>query len=727
MRVLTTLSFGKKILLSFALISAICIGVASLISFFITKDSFIGQTNEQMGAMTHLLKDRLEGELERARNMSERLGSERLMEGLFLAYEGAFYGGNFIAGGDLDINSIPYKNLEKIYGERVRNLALDYGVERILLVSIDAQVIFSSLSDESSKLLGRNLKNGKIKGSSLSNCYQKAFTASKSELVYSGVEFYDVLGEVGAFFCIKQLAEFDHPAEGISKGDVMGVVVTQLNLNHLNKIVSNRAGMGESGQAYLIGQDHFLRSDIALGGKEFSLSETFKSKRKIETAPVKLALEGQSGHYQGLNPMGQDVFSFYLPINALGQKWALVSEKQVDEVYAPALKMLSYIVGASLLTLVGVLVIGYVLAAKLVAPINVAGEDLSQVSKIVSEKSNAMKDNSAKLSEGSSRIAAAIQETVSVLDELTSMVNRNLENVKLSSSKSDESQEMAKQGDMSVKSMLEAMGEISRANESMVTEMSAISENMQEIISVIENIGEKTSVINDIVFQTKLLSFNASVEAARAGEQGKGFAVVAEEVGALAGASGKAASEISELLGSSVDKVNAIVENSKHKLASITKSGQEKILLGNERARECGEILKSILDNICEVDRKIKEISDASQEQSTGINEVSHAMDELEKISHTSSEISAKALEHAKGLEEQSGALENVMKNLSALVHGGGKQKTSMTIKPPPPKKIVDNSRPKVVQLKKVESNVVEMPDKSAELPESSDPRFKEI
>ena len=59
-----------------------------------------------------------------------------------------------------------------------------------------------------------------------------------------------------------------------------------------------------------------------------------------------------------------------------------------------------------------------------------------------------------------------------------------------------------------------------------------------------EQIKDKVNIINDIVFQTKLLSFNASVEAARAGENGKGFAVVAEEVGNLASVSGKAANEI---------------------------------------------------------------------------------------------------------------------------------------------------------------------------------------
>ena len=79
-----------------------------------------------------------------------------------------------------------------------------------------------------------------------------------------------------------------------------------------------------------------------------------------------------------------------------------------------------------------------------------------------------------------------------------------------------------------------------------------------EILGYIKSIEEKTKVINDIVFQTKLLSFNASVEAARAGEQGKGFAVVAEEVGNLATMSGTSAEEISKLLESSISHIESI-------------------------------------------------------------------------------------------------------------------------------------------------------------------------
>ncbi|MCX7978832.1 MAG: methyl-accepting chemotaxis protein, partial [Bdellovibrionaceae bacterium] len=73
-------------------------------------------------------------------------------------------------------------------------------------------------------------------------------------------------------------------------------------------------------------------------------------------------------------------------------------------------------------------------------------------------------------------------------------------------------------------------------------------QELEAAMGVIRQVAKKTEVINEIVFQTKLLSFNASVEAARAGEAGKGFAVVAEEVGKLAKMSGDAATEISQIV-----------------------------------------------------------------------------------------------------------------------------------------------------------------------------------
>ena len=89
-------------------------------------------------------------------------------------------------------------------------------------------------------------------------------------------------------------------------------------------------------------------------------------------------------------------------------------------------------------------------------------------------------------------------------------------------------------------------------------------QEFEELISVINNIKDKTKVMDEIAFQTKLLSFNASVEAERAGEHGRGFAVVAQEVGSLAELSAKAAREIGHIVGSSLDQTTNIIRDSQH-------------------------------------------------------------------------------------------------------------------------------------------------------------------
>src|SRR5690606_36951178 len=107
------------------------------------------------------------------------------------------------------------------------------------------------------------------------------------------------------------------------------------------------------------------------------------------------------------------------------------------------------------------------------------------------------------------------------------------------------------------------------ANESMtklemsIKEILHSNEKIEQLVKVIGNIGEKTKVMDEIVFQTKLLSFNASVEAERAGEHGRGFAVVAQEVGNLAQMSGKSAQEIAEIVKSSIQEAEAITTENK--------------------------------------------------------------------------------------------------------------------------------------------------------------------
>lgn len=250
------------------------------------------------------------------------------------------------------------------------------------------------------------------------------------------------------------------------------------------------------------------------------------------------------------------------------------------------------------------------------------------------------------------------------------MIQRNADAAKTSTQVSSKSTEAAQRGQSTVESMIQSINDISDSNDEIEREMHRNNDEISKIVSVISEIGEKTKVINDIVFQTKLLSFNASVEAARAGEHGKGFAVVAEEVGNLASMSGKAALEITEMLDNSIKQVTDIVENTKKKVEFLIRDSKEKVDTGTKTAHECGESLTEILNNVSSVNEMVREIASASTEQSTGVQEVTKAMQQLDQTTHQNTTVANESSNMATKLKDQADGLNHAVESLMAIVNG---------------------------------------------------------
>lgn len=235
------------------------------------------------------------------------------------------------------------------------------------------------------------------------------------------------------------------------------------------------------------------------------------------------------------------------------------------------------------------------------------------------------------LSESSTEQAAAIQQTVSALEQVTQMIRNNSDSASRSKELSAGSRNAAASGQDAMTKMNSAFDDMKSANEKVVTQVELGNTKIAEISNVISEIGNKTKVINDIAFQTKLLSFNASVEAARSGEHGKGFAVVAEEVGSLAQMSANAAKEITDMLDVSITKVDGIVQEMKASVAGLVEESRDKLEQGAFTAKLCDQALESILKSVNETDQMIEVIATASQEQRKGVEEINRAMQQLDQ------------------------------------------------------------------------------------------------
>lgn len=302
--------------------------------------------------------------------------------------------------------------------------------------------------------------------------------------------------------------------------------------------------------------------------------------------------------------------------------------------------------------------------------ISAALRQLAGAVAINAEASEKMTESSSSLSAVSSQQAAAVQQTVSSLHEINAMSEKNFESIKISSQKSKEGREEALNGKDSIFKMATTIKEIAENNEQFFREIHSSNEELKVIIKIISDITERTKVINDIVFQTRLLSFNASVEAARAGEHGKGFAVVAEEIGKLATVSGNSAKEINEILGRATEQVESIISKMSTRVSNLTERAKLQLESGEVITNDCVDSLNRIVENVTEMSVMMNDISLAITEQSKGYSEITRSIDQIDEGVHHGLTLSEETSSHAQILNAQVGELKKIVSTIEREVLG---------------------------------------------------------
>jgi methyl-accepting chemotaxis protein len=222
------------------------------------------------------------------------------------------------------------------------------------------------------------------------------------------------------------------------------------------------------------------------------------------------------------------------------------------------------------------------------------------------------------LSSRTEQQASALQQTAASMEELTATVRNNAEHANQANALADTAAGVAQQGSTAVARVVDTMGSIHASS--------------QKIVDII-------AVIDGIAFQTNILALNAAVEAARAGEQGRGFAVVAGEVRTLAQRSAAAAKEIKELIGASVQQVEA----------------------GADLVSEAGSTMREVLQTVQQMHELMVEISHAGREQSAGIQQVNQAISQMDTVTQQNAGLVEEAATAAQSLHEQAAALDHLV------------------------------------------------------------------
>lgn len=319
------------------------------------------------------------------------------------------------------------------------------------------------------------------------------------------------------------------------------------------------------------------------------------------------------------------------------------------------------------------LLLGYIVSNILSRQLLHVSQQLSAGAEEVADAASRIQAASENLSSSAAQQAASMEETTTSTTQLNAMVSKNAESAASSRNVSKEGREGAERGKSMVSQLAIKMDDISESNADIANQVQASNQALQNIITVIKEISSKTQVINDIVFQTKLLSFNAAVEAARAGEHGKGFAVVADEVGKLAEMSGVSSKEISSMLNQSTIQVEKIINETKSKVTHLIELGSKKINDGVADAKKSEMTLDEIAASIAQVDAMVSEIAEASANQAGGVNEISKAITQLQGLTQNNVSVSHEASASASQLSASARSLATMADELLITVTGSSK------------------------------------------------------
>ncbi|HSR11199.1 MAG TPA: methyl-accepting chemotaxis protein [Thermodesulfobacteriota bacterium] len=306
-----------------------------------------------------------------------------------------------------------------------------------------------------------------------------------------------------------------------------------------------------------------------------------------------------------------------------------LSRKSYEASEASAEIRLKTYIGVSAAAIGLSLLISFLIARLIGAPLAKAIDNLSEGAGQVASASSQVTSASHSLAEGTSEQAAGLEETSSSMEEMSSMTKQNADHARQAKAMMGEANEIVDNVNHHMGNMAQAIAEITKSS---------------------EETGKIIKTIDEIAFQTNLLALNAAVEAARAGEAGAGFAVVADEVRNLALRASEAAKN-----------TNNLIENT---MKAVKK--------GNALTVQTQDAFRKNVEISSKIGKLIDEISAASQEQAQGIEQVGKALAEMDRVvqqNAANAEESASAAEEMNGQAEQ---MKGIVQQLSVIVGGAG-------------------------------------------------------
>ncbi|MEJ2638817.1 MAG: methyl-accepting chemotaxis protein, partial [Desulfosarcinaceae bacterium] len=479
----------------------------------------------------------------------------------------------------------------------------------------------------------------------------------------------------------------------------------QFPLDSLNAIMKTRAGMGQTGETYLVGSDLLMRSDSFLDPDHHSVVASYKhpEKGQVDTEAVHEAIKGKTGEGIITDYNGNPVLSAYTPLNFEGLKWALLSEIDEAEAFAAekALQWVALVI--SLVGVVGIVAVALLIARSIARPIKGVVTNLTELAQgegdltlrlpvtgkdEVGELAQRFNDFMENLQTMIRDIGGGVETLASSSTELSAISQQMAANAEQTSGKAGQVSTASEEMSSNMSTVAAAMEQsstnasmVATAAEEMNATISEIAQNAEKARGIsdqaVTKVGESTQqmdalghaanaigkvveAITDISEQVNLLALNATIEAARAGDAGKGFAVVANEIKELAKQTAEATLDIKEKIANIQTSSGATLDGI-HEISQVIS--------------EVNDIVATIAASVEEQTSATTEISENINQASAGIQEVTESVTQSStvagEITQNITEVNQAAAEMASGsgqVKTSAGELSTLSETLNKMV-----------------------------------------------------------
>lgn len=495
-----------------------------------------------------------------------------------------------------------YSRSHSLYHPIIRNYLQKFGYYDIFLVDLDSGDIVYSVFKEVD--YATSLKDGPYAATNLGRAFSEAAKSNwKDSVSFVDYEAYPPSYEAPASFIASPIFEGD---------EKVGVAIFQMPIGRINDILSERTGLGDSGETYAVGADHLFRNESRFLEQLNVDSTIINPAVRVNTEAVISALDrNESGCAIIKDYRGHEVLSSWQPLtvdidaegNEDGRHWALMSEIEMAEVRRPVVQIAMYSTAICVITAILVLWVSYRFSKQFTA-------EATRQDALV----HGIADNTTSLAGASEELTSVSQQMSSNAEQTTAQANVVSSAAEQVSQNAQTVSSGVENITASIREISESANEAARVASESVRVASAANDRITKLGQSSSEIGEVIKVITSIAEQTNLLALNATIEAARAGEAGKGFAVVANEVKELAHETGRATEDIRQ-------KIDAIQDDTGEAVEAIGKIGTiiNKI---SDFQNTIASAVEQQTSTTCEISRNVSEAAIGSAEIAQNITQV---------------------------------------------------------------------------------------------------------